>query len=296
MDSEIIIAVGILTGLGLLLATILAVAYKKLKVFEDPRIDKVEEMLPGSNCGACSMPGCRAFAEKVIEGELNVSKCSVSSPSGIEAIAEYLGVDAGSEEKRVARLLCAGGKEEAHNRASYKGGMSTCRGEAVVAGGPKDCNWGCLGLGDCETVCDFDAIKMSDNGLPVVDQALCTACGDCVDICPKDLFIIRPISQKLIVQCRSLLEGDLATDKCSVACNGCGRCVSDAAPDVIEVKNGLAIINFELNNLAAPEATKRCPTGAITWLEDEGQFILAEKEILPLGRVDSQFDAEKYYQ
>jgi len=296
MDSEIIIAVGILTGLGLLLATILAVAYKKLKVFEDPRIDKVEEMLPGSNCGACSMPGCRAFAEKVIEGELNVSKCSVSSPSGIDAIADYLGVDAGSEEKRVARLLCAGGKEEAHNRASYKGGMSTCRGEAVVAGGPKDCNWGCLGLGDCETVCDFDAIKMSDNGLPVVDQALCTACGDCVDICPKDLFIIKPISQKLLVQCRSLLEGDLATDKCTVACNGCKRCVSDAAPDVIEVKNGLAVINYDLNNLAAPDATKRCPTGAIVWLEEEGQFILAEKEILPLGRVDSQFDAEKYYQ
>jgi Na+-translocating ferredoxin:NAD+ oxidoreductase RNF subunit RnfB len=296
MWNEVFIALAILTGLGLLFATILAVSYKKLKVYEDPRIDKVEEMLPGNNCGACSMPGCRAFAEKVIEGELNVSKCTVSSPGGIEDIANYLGVDAGSEEKRVARLLCAGGKDEAHNRASYTGGLSTCRGEAVVAGGPKDCNWGCLGLGDCESVCDFDAISMSENGLPVVDTEKCTACGDCVEICPKDLFIIQPLSEKLIVQCRSLLEGDLATDRCSVACNGCARCASDAAPDVIKIVNGLARINYELNDLAGPEATRRCPTGAIVWLESDNQFALVEKEPMPLGRIDSQFDAETYYQ
>ena len=92
----------------------------ELRVYEDPRIDAVEEMLPGSNCGACSMPGCRAFAEKIVAGEMKVSKCSVSSPSGIEAIAQYLGVEAGSEEKKVARLLCAGGKAEAHNRALYR--------------------------------------------------------------------------------------------------------------------------------------------------------------------------------
>ena len=296
MWNEVFIAIAILTGLGLLFSTIIAVAYKKLRVYEDPRIDKVESMLPGNNCGACSMPGCRAFAEKVIAKEINVGKCTVSSPSGLEAIADYLGVEASTEEKRVARLLCAGGKKEAHNRSSYKGALSTCRGEAVVAGGPKDCNWGCLGLGDCESVCDFDAIHMSENGLPVVDPIKCTACGDCVEICPKDLFVLMPVSQKLIVQCRSLLEGDLATDRCSVACTGCSRCVSDAAPGVIEMKNGLAVINYENNDLAAPSATKRCPTNAIVWLESDQQFAIIEKEPMPLGRIDSQFDAETYYQ
>ena len=296
MWGEIIIAVAILTGLGLLFAIILAVAYKKLRVYEDPRIDQVEDMLPGSNCGACGQPGCRAFAEKVVGNEEPPSKCTVSSPDGLENIASYLGVDAGSQEKRVARLLCAGGKEEAHNRASYKGGLSTCRGEAVVAGGPKDCNWGCLGLGDCESVCDFDSITMNEDGLPVVNPDTCTACGDCVDICPKDLFMIMPIEQKLIVQCKSLLEGDLATDRCSVACNGCSRCASDAAPGVIKIENGLARINYELNHLAGPEATKRCPTGAIVWMESEQQFAITEKDPLPLGRIDSQYDAETYYQ
>lgn len=296
MWGEIIIAVAILTGLGLLFAIILAVAYKKLRVYEDPRIDQVEEMLPGSNCGACGQPGCRAFAEKVVGNEQPPSKCSVSSPEGLEKIASYLGVDAGSQEKRVARLLCAGGKEEAHNRASYKGGLNTCRGEAVVAGGPKDCNWGCLGLGDCESVCDFDSITMNADGLPVVNPDTCTACGDCVEICPKDLFVIMPIEQKLIVQCKSLLEGDPALERCSVACNGCSRCASDAAPGVIKIENGLARINYELNNLAGPEATKRCPTGAIVWLESEQQFAITEKDPLPLGRIDSQYDAETYYQ
>jgi RnfABCDGE-type electron transport complex B subunit len=295
--TEIISALAILTGLGLLFATILAIAYKKLRVYEDPRIDKVEEMLPAANCGACGQPGCRAFAELVVEGKINPGKCTVSSEKDIENIANFMGVEASNEEKRIARVLCAVGREEAHNRADYKGGLSTCRGEAVVAGGPKDCSWGCLGLGDCETVCDFDAITMTDDALPLVDPEKCTACGDCVEICPKDLFTLMPESQKLIVQCKSLLEGDLATDRCSVACNGCGRCVSDSAPGVIEVKEGLATINYELNNLTSPDATKRCPTGAIVWLEGDKQFQPKEEDALPLGRVEvSDYDSNTYYQ
>lgn len=297
MVNEVLIALIILTGLGLLFATILAVAYKKLKVYEDPRIDKVEEMLPGANCGACGLPGCRAFAEDVVGQKINVGKCTVSSPEGIDDIASFLGIEASQEEKRVARVLCAGGKNEAQNKADYKGGLSTCRGEAVVAGGTKECSWGCLGLGDCEQVCDFDAIHMNEDALPVVDIEKCTACGDCVEICPKDLFVLMPVSRKLIVQCRSLLEGDLATSKCSVACNACGRCAVDAAPGVIEIRNNLAVINYDLNSLARPEATRRCPTDAIVWLENEKQFDNTTEEALPIGRVESmQYDEESYYQ
>jgi len=295
--GEIIPAIVILTGLGLLFATILAIAYKKLKVYEDPRIDRVEEMLPGANCGACGSPGCRAFAERVVGGEANPAKCTVSSSDGIDNIANYMGVEVSDEEKRVARVQCAGGINEAHNRASYDGSMSTCRGEAVVAGGPKDCSWGCLGLGDCATVCDFDAIVMNDDALPVVDPEKCTACGDCVDICPKGLFVLMPIGQKLIVQCKSELEGDLATDRCSVACTACSRCVADAAPDLITIEHGLAVINYELNNLATRDAIRRCPTNAIVWMEGDAQFDARAEAAMPLGRVESgQYDATTYYQ
>ena len=293
MWQEIFIAVGILVGLGLFFATVLAVAYRKLRVYEDPRIDQVEEMLPHANCGACGEPGCRAFAEKLVGAEVSPSKCTVSAPEAIEQIATFLGVSAGEAEKRVARLLCAGGKREAHHLAQYSGALGTCRGEAVVAGGAKACAWGCLGLGDCVDVCDFDALYLNDDGLPTVIPDRCTACGDCVEICPKGLFELMPVSQKLIVQCKSLLEGDLAESKCSVACTACGRCVADSAPGLIEIVDNLAVINYELNELASIASVRRCPTKAIRWVEG-AQFANESITQLPLGRVE-RYD-EEYYQ
>jgi H+/Na+-translocating ferredoxin:NAD+ oxidoreductase subunit B len=296
MGVDVLIPLTVLTGLGLLFGVILSIAYKQFKVYEDPRLDIVEEMLPSANCGACGVPGCRAFAEQVINEGTNPAKCTVSSADVISNIAGFLGVEASQEDKYVARLLCAGGIKEAHNLAGYKGGMSTCRGEAIVVGGSKDCSWGCLGLGDCEVACDFDAITMNANGLPVVDAENCTACNDCVEECPKDLFELMPMHQKLIVQCRSLLEGDLAESKCSVACTGCSRCVADSAPGVIEIIDNLAIINYKLSDLATPLATKRCPTDAIVWLAGDNQFELAQDIELPLGRVGEVVEKEVYYQ
>jgi len=296
MGDEIIIPVAILAGLGVLFGFILAIAYKQFKVYEDPRIDVVEGLLPNANCGACGVPGCRAFAEQVVNEGMNPGKCTVSSEEGIEKIAGFLGVQASQEVKNVARLLCAGGVKEAHNLANYKGGMSTCRGEAVVVGGSKDCSWGCLGLGDCEVACDFDAISMNANGLPVVDTEKCTACNDCVEVCPKGLFVLMPINQKLIVQCRSLLEGDLAESKCSVACTGCSLCAADSAPGLIDIKNNLAVINYELNDLTTPVAVKRCATNAIVWLDGDNQFELAKQTNLPLGRVEEVIESDVYYQ
>ncbi len=293
MLNEIAIGVGILAGLGLLFAAVIAIAYRRFRVEEDPRIDQVEEMLPHANCGACGLPGCRAFAEKVVAHDIQPSKCTVSSAEAVQRIAAFLGVDAGSEEKRVARLLCAGGRREAHNLADYKGAMSTCRGEAAVAGGSKACSWGCLGLGDCEVACDFGAIFMNDDGLPQVIADKCTACGDCVAACPKGLFELMPVSRKLIVQCKSLLEGAEAESRCSVACTACGRCVADAAPGLIEIRDNLAVIDYRLNHLAGAEATFRCPTRAIVWVEWE-QFAKPAAPTLPLGRVERY--GEEYYQ
>jgi ferredoxin len=166
----------------------------------------------------------------------------------------------------VARLLCSGGCDVAPQHADYQG-LPTCRAAAAVAGGGKACAWGCLGLADCRDACDFDAIYMNDVDLPVVIPEKCTACGDCVDACPKDLFTLMPLEQKLIVQCRNLLEGEDATDACAVACNACGRCAADAAPGLIAMVNGLAVIDYTKNALATPDAIRRCPTGAIVWVE-----------------------------
>ena len=263
---SIIIAIAALGGLTLLLAIMLVVANKKLYVYEDPRIDVVEDMLPHANCGACGYPGCRPFAEALVKEETLPGKCTVSSEEGQEAIAEYLGVALGGEEKQVARLACAGGTNVARNRANYAG-LETCRAASLVSGGGKGCFWGCLGFGDCETVCDFDAIQMDAHGLPVVDLEKCTACGDCVEVCPKDLFSIQPISNQLWVACKNLEAGDDILEDCQVACTACGRCAMDAKGDLIVMENNLPVVNYALTQTKDP--IERCPTGAIIWWDQK---------------------------
>jgi len=270
MLSQIIGSVAILGGVGLAFAIIIALAYWKLRVYEDPRIDMVSSMLPGANCGACGYPGCRGFAEQVVAGKLKPAGCNVIDDNGASLIAEYLGVDKGEATKRVARLLCAGGTNVATKQAEYRG-LETCGAAASVAGGGKGCTWGCLGFGDCRVSCDFGAITMNRYGLPVVDVALCTACGDCVDACPKNLFEITPLDQHLIVQCRSQIEGDAALASCTVACTTCSKCVLDAAPGLISIERGVAVVHYEKNAFADLTAIRRCPTGAIQWI-DGAQF------------------------
>lgn len=260
----------ILGGLGLLFGIILAVASRLFKVEEDPRLEKVEGMLPGSNCGACGEPGCHAFAERLLAGDRAPSGCTVSSPDAVAAVASFLGVDAGQAHKWVARLHCAGGLGRARQLADYEG-YESCRGAAVSGGGGLSCSWGCLGLADCDRACTFHAIQMNADRLPVVNVDLCTACGDCVDACPKDLFEILPLDMPLLVQCNTPLAGDAARALCSVACDACGRCAQDAPAGLITMRDNLPVVAQDLVQLATPTPTVRCPTGAIRWVPI-GQF------------------------
>lgn len=265
---SILVTGAFMACLGGVLAFFLAIASKRLYVYEDPRIDQVEELLPHSNCGACGTAGCRNFAEQAVAGQIEPASCTVNTADQNKYIAALLGVAMGNVEKRVARLACAGGAHVAKMRAHYAG-LSSCRAASVVGGGGKRCAWGCLGLGDCADVCDFDAIHMDKQGLPVVNLEKCTACGDCVDICPKNLFSIQGITKKLWMACRNEDEPESAEAACEVACNACGRCVVDAANGLIRLEKNIAVIDYEKNDLANREAIARCPTGAIIWLEGD---------------------------
>lgn len=267
--TDIIISVGFMAGLGLLLASVLAVASRRLYVYEDPRIDEVEDLLPHANCGACGTPGCRPFAEGLVNGSQQPAQCTVNSREMNRIIADFLGVDPGSQEKRVARLACAGGIHVAYIRASYDG-LNTCRAATLVSGGGKGCAWGCLGMGDCADVCDFDAIQMNRHGLPVVDEERCTACNDCVEVCPKELFSIHPISHQLFVACRNREMGEQAEAECEVICTACERCAVDSPEGVIDIRDNLAVIDYNRNGLASRVAIERCPTGAIVWFDRKG--------------------------
>ncbi len=281
MDSlnPVLASALIVGGVGLVFAALIALANHKFRVFEDPRIDAVSDMLPGANCGACGLPGCRGFAEAAVRGDVAPAGCTVMDEDARADVAAYLGVDAGAAVKRVARLLCAGGSDVAPYKARYAG-IESCAAAVAVGGGGKGCAWGCVGLADCAVACTFDAIVMDPRGLPIVDPEKCTACNDCVEACPLGLFTILPVDHHLLVQCRSLLEGESATAVCAVACNACGRCVQDAAPGLIEIRSNLAVIDYAKVELQNPAATERCPTGAIQWV-DWAQF--EAERLQPVG-------------
>ena len=268
---SILVAIAALGGLTLLLAIMLVIANRKLYVYEDPRIDVVEDLLPHANCGACGFPGCRPFAESLVKGRSLPGKCTVSSEDERQVIANYLGVDVGAEEKLVARLACAGGTNVARNRASYQG-MQSCQAASLISGGGKGCFWGCLGLGDCEAVCDFDAIHMDAHGIPQVDNDKCTACGDCVEVCPKDLFSLQPVSHRLWVACKNLEMGDDILEECEVACTACGKCAMDAPGNLITMENNLPVINYSENH-DTKDPIQRCPTGSIVWLDEKSGVV-----------------------
>jgi Na+-translocating ferredoxin:NAD+ oxidoreductase RNF subunit RnfB len=232
--NSLLVAPAIMVGIGLFFGTILAVAQRFLRVEEDPRIEATNELLPGTNCGACGQPGCLPFAEKLVTGDVEPGQCTVSTDDAIEQIAEYLEVDAGRSEKLVARLRCNGGHLQASQIAEYRG-FEGCRAASIVSGGGKGCAWGCLGLADCEAACTFDAIHMNANGLPQVDTEKCRACPDCVAACPRDLFELVPLT----------------------------------APGLITMQDNLPVIDYAAGGEPKPDAIFRCATRSIVWLERE---------------------------
>lgn len=283
--GSLAVAGGFMAGLGLLLAWLLALANRRLYVAEDGRVAAVEALLPMSNCGACGSAGCHNFAENLVAGCNQPAQCAANSPWAIQAIADLLGVAAGQAEKRVARLACAGGNHVAAQRAHYAG-LRSCRAAHTVSGGGKACAWGCLGLGDCVSVCTFGALSLDGHGLPQVDAARCTGCGDCADVCPKHLFSIQPAQRRLWLACANHADSDTALDACDVACTACGKCVA-AAPGVIRLESQLAVIDPAreaefCSTSGAREAINRCPTGAIVWFENPNRPIkgVAAKKIL----------------
>ena len=193
MTQTIIWTIAILTILGALLAVVLYIVAEKFKVEEDPRIDEVEKVLPGANCGGCGQAGCRAFAQFCVESSPNLDKCfcPVGGNDGMQKVAAVLGVEVAVKEPQVAVVRCNGTCEN-RPRINEYGGYQSCRVKAALYSGDTGCSFGCLGCGDCVAACQFGAISMDPaTGLPVVDEEKCTACGACVKACPKAVIELR---------------------------------------------------------------------------------------------------------
>ncbi len=259
-----------MAALGLLFSVGLVFAYQRLRVEEDPRIVEVAESLPQANCGACGYSGCRAFAEAVAGGKAPTGGCPVGGNETAQRIAQILGLEADEVIRKVARLHCRGDREAAAERGAYLG-LSTCYAAGLV-GGNKQCSYGCMGYGDCVRACLFDALHMGADGLPHVREDKCTACGKCVDACPRNLFELHPLDQEMLVFCRSLDRGPTAKKACKNACIACGICAR-ACPEAIEMRDNLAyILDHKKIDPEQIPAIEKCPTDAIGRIhkEDEG--------------------------
>ena len=244
-----ILYAGILLGaLGIIFGGVLSFASKKFHVEVDERVAQVRECLGGANCGACGYPGCDGFAAAVVAGEAPVNGCAPAGEKGAKAIGKIMGVDAGATEKLVARVLCQGENGIAKERYQYDGYQS-CSTAAGLAGGPKDCRFACLGLGDCMDKCAFGAIHM-ENGIAHIAPEKCTACGACVKACPRSVIKLLPVSSKVIVRCRNSDTARAARAVCMDACIGCGRCKKECQYEAITVENGFARID--------PDKCTRC--------------------------------------
>ena len=267
--SLITIAILCLAGIGLLAAVILFLAAKKFHVEEDPRIDQVEEVLPAANCGGCGFPGCRGFAEALVKAdEFGDMNCPVGGNEVMEKAAEILGKTVEKTAPKIAVLKCNGTCDNRPKTSSYDG-ASSCAIAANLYGGETGCSYGCLGLGDCVTVCDFDAIKIDETtGLPVVHEENCVACGACVTACPKNIIELRkqgPKSRRVYVSCANQDKGGVARKACTVACIGCGKCAKECPFDAITIENNIAYIDDDKCRLCR-KCVAVCPTGAITEL------------------------------
>lgn len=266
MDTSFIISVLTMGGLGVFFAVVLVLAETRLRVREDPRIERIMELLPMTNCGACGLPGCHILAEKLAAGEVPVNSCLAGGQEVTDLLAEYLGVEAVKAERLLAVVLCRGGEAEAATVASFRGERSCVA--ADLTGGEKSCVFGCLGYGDCVDSCLFDAMAMNDNALPVVFYDKCVACGACVKACPRDLIELHPEAHKLFVYCKSLDKGGVAKKACKVACIACGLCVKDSEVEgAITVEDNLAVVHYDVSPQGAAP-TKRCPTRCILFDEE----------------------------
>ncbi len=259
--TGIIIAAVIVGGTGLFIGVFLGVAGKKFAVEVDEREEAILGVLPGNNCGGCGYAGCSGLAAAIVKGEAEIGGCPVGGAPVAEKIGAIMGVEAGAQARQVAFVKCAGTCDKAGKDYEYYGLNDCVMVNMMQAGGPKSCNYGCLGEGSCVKACPFDAIHVVD-GVAVVDKEECKACGKCIAACPKKLIELVPYGQKHLVACSSHDKGKDVMKACSVGCIGCKMCEKVCESDAIKVEGNVAHIDPEKCTNCG-KCAEKCPKKAI---------------------------------
>ncbi len=266
--TVVLYTLGVSFGLAFVLGILLGFFRKVFHVETDPLESEIREALPGANCGACGYPGCDGFAAAVASGAAAVTGCVVGGAETAAKLAALMGADASAAVRKVAVLACQGTKDLAPAKGMYNG-VKTCRAVKLSCGGLKFCDWGCIGFGDCETVCKFDAIHVGEDGLPHVDYSKCTGCGMCVAECPQKILTEHPRDRKgaaALCANRSEVKGSVIKD-CKTGCIKCGKCERACPEKALKLVNGIPEIDYSLCT-SCGECVRGCPTHVLKLLEN----------------------------
>jgi len=264
--KDIIAAVTTLSGLGMIFGLLLGWFSKIFRVAADPLVEKINNLLPGINCGACGMAGCSTLAEALAAGEADVNACVVCSAENKQKIAGLLGKSLEEVEVSPAQLAVVGcgGGTRSKNKFTYHG-LYDCRAAQLVLGGPTQCQYACLGAGTCVDACPFGAIKMQEDGIPKISPELCRGCRKCVAVCPRNIIFMVNRREKVYVRCKSGDKGPQVMKACSVGCIACGKCAAICPVQAITISNNLARIDYT-KCVSCKKCVEVCPTHAIALL------------------------------
>lgn len=257
---SVLAAVITVTVIGLLGAAILVVASQFMQVEVDERVEKLNEILPGVNCGACGFAGCADYASAVVESGAAPNLCVPGGEDVAAKVAEVMGTKAGDVVKRKAIVACQGTTEHVKTKYDYAG-VESCAAASSLYGGASSCVYGCLGYGDCVKACKFDAIEVQ-NGVARVNPIKCTGCGACEEVCPKRVIWIREESEKPVVMCANHQRGAQARQACSAGCIGCMKCEKTCPEGAIKVRNNVARIDLD-KCVGCRACVNICPVKAI---------------------------------
>jgi len=258
--NEILLAVLLVAGLGLVAGLILAVASILMAVPVDKKVEALREKLPGINCGACGYSGCDGYAAAMASGEAAVGLCSPGGAAVAEATGDLLGVS-GKVEIKTALVRCGGCEEFTTRKLEYHG-LPSCAAAIQFYGGHWLCQYGCLGYGDCKEACEYGAITV-ENGLARIDPSLCRGCTKCAAACPKNLIVMVEGGARGVVRCSSHDKGPATRKTCTVGCIACGKCTKVCEYDAIHVTDFLASIDLE-KCVGCGKCAAACPTHCIS--------------------------------
>lgn len=258
-----IIPITVLSSVGLFFGVALSISAKLLHVKVNKKIAEIDEVLPGTNCGACGYPGCMGFAIAVANGEASTAGCLAGGAEVAMDVAGVMGTDHIEVEETIAVVNCKGGYAEATERAVYEG-IHDCHAAELIGNGTKECSHGCLGLGSCVKTCSYDAIIITDNGLAVIDPDKCTGCEGCLTSCPRNLITMMPKDRNIFLACNNHDRGAKVKKYCSVGCTGCTLCVKAATVEgSVTMDNFLPVLDYQKeDNFVA--AAYKCPSNCFT--------------------------------